>query len=63
MCVHIPIANDAIAEDAETFFAKLSTQDLRISLLPATAIITIVDDDDEEENTIGTIPIIEVACV
>ena len=55
MCVHIPIVNDTTAEGTESFFAKLSTEDLRISLLPATAIITILDDD-EEARTGGTIP-------
>ena len=45
MCVQIPIVNDAIAEGTENFFAKLSTQDIRISLLPATAIINVIDDE------------------
>ena len=45
VCVQIPILNDAIAEGTETFFAKLSTQDNRISLLPAIAIISVIDDE------------------
>ena len=55
MCVHIPIVNDTTVEGTENFFAKLSTEDLRISLLPATAVITILDDDDEEGSNGGTI--------
>ena len=53
ICVNIPTVNDTAVESTETFFAKLSTDDLRISLLPATAIIFIVDDD-KEESTGGT---------
>ena len=51
--MRIPIVNDTTAEDTESFFAKLSTEDLRISLLPATAIVTILDDDNDEESTGG----------
>ena len=46
----IPIVNDSSVESTESFFAKLSTEDLRVSLLPATAIITIMDDDQEDST-------------
>ena len=48
VCVNIPTVDDTTVENTESFYAKLSTEDLRVSLLPATAIITIVDDDQEE---------------
>ena len=51
ICTQIPIVNDMFAESTERFFATLATQDLRISLLPATASISIVDDDSDDGKT------------
>ena len=43
----VPIIDDAILEDNQTFSVVLSTEDPDVSLDPASAIVTIVDNDGE----------------
>lgn len=43
--IMIPIIDDSVLENNETFDVVLSTADLAVSLNPASATVTIVDND------------------
>ena len=43
----VPIVDDAVLEDNQTFSVVLSTEDPNVSLDPASATVTIVNNDGE----------------
>ena len=43
----VPIIDDAVLEDNQTFSVVLSTEDPNVALDPASATVTIVDNDGE----------------
>lgn len=47
LCSQIPIQNDSVLEDDETFSVLLSTSDSSVSLVPSSGLVTIVDDDSK----------------
>ena len=45
LCVLVLITNDSNAEGPETFFGRLTTSEVRVTLTPDQTTITILDDD------------------
>ena len=46
-CVNVSTVADTALEEDETLFVVLSTNDLDVSINPATAAVTIIDNDSE----------------
>ena len=49
-CVTVPIVNDNILEEIETFLANLTTSDLAVTLEPDTAQVNILRDENDGEK-------------